>query len=252
MLNGKLGIKDLYIGSVWKINGGTSITVMEIINARSIKIKHNDGFGHIDTVAVRQIVTGNIKNPYTPSVYGFGYLGVGPYVSRVNNNLTLEYSVWANMLKRCYHPGYHLTHPTYIDCVVCDEWLNFQTFAHWYVNNGYYGLGYEIDKDLLVRGNKRYSADTCVMLPSAINGILSTKPTDTRTLPTGIYPCRTKYQVKVCGGSNSTYVGVYPTLRLAVEAQRRAKKIIMNNLAEKYANSIDPRAYQALVNWTFD
>lgn len=249
MLNGKLGIKDISVGSTWKINGGTSITVLEIINAKNIKVRHNDCFGYITNVQVSAISSGNIKNPYAISVYGKGYLGEGLYSTRINKVMTLEYMTWVNMLKRCYDPGYHMTHPTYEDCIVCNEWLNFQTFANWYCNTGYYGLGYEIDKDLLVRGNRIYSPTTCVMLPSEINAILSVKSNTNRELPVGVYPSGNNYQVKVHDASGGTYVGTYHSISLAIEAQHNAKKLLIYKLAEKHRPYIDEFTYNAIIAW---
>ena len=75
------------------------------------------------------------------------------------------------MLRRCYDEKLHKKYPTYIDCKVCEEWLNFQNFAKWYYNN-YYEIENEkicLDKDILHKGNKIYSPDNCVFVPNNIN-----------------------------------------------------------------------------------
>ena len=60
-----------------------------------------------------------------------------------------------------------------MDCSVYEGWHNFQNFAKWYEDN-YYEIEEEqmhLDKDILVKGNKVYSPDTCVFVPETINGL---------------------------------------------------------------------------------
>lgn len=77
------------------------------------------------------------------------------------------------MMRRCYDPKYHEKEPTYKGCEVCKEWLNFQMFAEWYYKNHYEIEGQRIclDKDILLKGNKIYSADTCIFVPHRINSL---------------------------------------------------------------------------------
>lgn len=60
------------------------------------------------------------NDPYAPTVYGKGYLGEGPYKSVICGKMTNEYACWRNLLAKRN---------------VCDEWLNFQNFAAWYMEN---------------------------------------------------------------------------------------------------------------------
>lgn len=77
------------------------------------------------------------------------------------------YKCWNHMLERCYSESLHKNYPRYIGCNVCDEWLLFSRFREWYNKN--YIDGYDLDKDLLVRGNKTYSPLTCVFVHQSIN-----------------------------------------------------------------------------------
>lgn len=76
--------------------------------------------------------------------------------------------VWRN-LKRRYKP----THPSYKDCSVSSEWGSFDNFYNWYISQPYYAykdkFKLNVDKDLLISGNKHYSEKTCVLLPQYIN-----------------------------------------------------------------------------------
>ena len=100
------------------------------------------------------------------TVRGIGYLGDGPYVSRLNGIKTKEYLVWYSMLTRCYSDTYHAA-KAYKDVFVCDSWHNFQTFAKWFTDN--YIEGYQLDKDTKILGNKIYSPATCCFVSKKEN-----------------------------------------------------------------------------------
>ena len=77
------------------------------------------------------------------------------------------YRRWENMLKRCYSAVDQAKRPTYIGCTVCDEWLTFSNFKMWM--EGQEWQGKQLDKDLLVEGNRVYSPDTCVFIDIMTN-----------------------------------------------------------------------------------
>ena len=79
------------------------------------------------------------------------------------------YAAWANMLARSYDPKYHEIKPTYADVTVCCEWHLFSAFAEWYEIN--HIAGFELDKDILVSGNKVYSPSTCIFASKSDNVI---------------------------------------------------------------------------------
>lgn len=115
----------------------------------------------------------SIKDPMRPIVQGMGFIGVGEFKSKKGTKHTPEYSAWNSMLKRCYSEKVHERQPHYIGCTVCSAWLNFQTFAAWFVPR--YSEGLHLDKDGLVEGNKVYSPETCQLIPQELNNQLSKK-----------------------------------------------------------------------------
>lgn len=108
---------------------------------------------------------------YDKSAYGVGYIGEGAYKISFKRVFYPHYIYWRTMMKRCYSDHFHTQFPTYKDCSVVKDWHNFQNFAKWYDEN-YYEIGEEmmhLDKDILVKGNKVYSPETCVFVPQSIN-----------------------------------------------------------------------------------
>lgn len=95
----------------------------------------------------------SLKCPFEARIFNKGFIGHGKYSYKSHR---LIYSVWCHMLERCYDDKYKEKYPTYKDCKVCEEWLNFQNFAKWYEEN-YYEIPNEkmcLDKDILIKGKR--------------------------------------------------------------------------------------------------
>ena len=110
---------------------------------------------------VSELRQGQVRDPYTPNVFGVGYLGEGEYKG---NKVADAYNAWYAMMTRCYSTA--TRYATYSECVVSQEWHNFQNFAKWYYAN--YKEGCSLDKDIL-GDSKVYGKDTCMYIPAAIN-----------------------------------------------------------------------------------
>ena len=80
------------------------------------------------------------------------------------------------MLSRCYSNKQQKRQSSYKGCTVCSEWLNFKNFSDWYESHFYQIEGQKmcVDKDILFKGNKIYSPQTCCIVPNEIN-VLFTK-----------------------------------------------------------------------------
>lgn len=77
------------------------------------------------------------------------------------------YRTWQNMLGRCYDPKFHERHPSYIECAVIDEWVKLSQFESWMLEQDWKGK--QLDKDIIVFGNKLYSPDTCAFITAQLN-----------------------------------------------------------------------------------
>lgn len=95
------------------------------------------------------------------------------------------YRKWRDMLHRCYSEKYLAKKPTYSGCSVCESWLKLSNFKAWMETQDWEGN--HLDKDLMVRGNKVYSSDTCCFIPRIVNSFI-TEQTDKRgNLPIGVH-----------------------------------------------------------------
>lgn len=168
------------VGEVFPSNEGSKFKIIEYKGACDVTIQFLDSHKYTKKVTYTRCKTGQIKNPFHPSVHGIGYLGVMsngemPKVSE-NGKQTREYTTWRNMLKRCYDPQSLERNPTYKGCSVWERWHSFNNFLEdmpkidnyiLWLNNPNQGIA--LDKDSKVKGNKVYSLETCCFLTHSEN-----------------------------------------------------------------------------------
>ena len=193
---------------------------------------------------------GNIKCPYEPRTYGVGYLGEGKYKTRENGKLTYEYKIYYSMIQRCYDPKYQEKEPTYKGCTIEDYLLNFQHMGEW-INNNYYevpGEKMHLDKDILCKGNKTYSRDTCIFVPQRINKLFTKRDNDRGDCPIGVTPSSSgNYQVYCSSGyGKSVYLGTYLTKEEAFQVYKQYKEKVIKEVINSYKGIIPEPYYSRL------
>jgi len=136
------------------------------------------------------------RGPYKRNTlaYGFG-INDSDYVTQKFTNIEGKkkriwtcpyYEDWRQMLKRCYSSTFQKERPMYVGCTVCNEWKYFSNFKRWVdeqPNRDWQNC--DLDKDILISGNKVYSPDTCVYVSKQINILFRNE--NNRGLPTGVY-----------------------------------------------------------------
>ena len=191
-----------------------------------------------------------------PTVYGVGCLGGNlDLKSKINGKLCKIHNLWRKMIERCYSKKVHERCPTYIDCYVSDEFKDYSKWREWYDNYPYKQDGWHMDKDLLIKGNKVYNESTCVFIPQEINKVLVKREASRGEYLIGVCWCKTANAFKATVRKNkgkSEYLGYFKTEIEAFEAYKQAKEAYLKELADKYKDMLDPRAYEALYNYTVD
>lgn len=239
------------VGKRFKNKQGDYCTVVEYISATNIVIEFDGYLNNLKQVSLSALQKGSFKNNYKPTIYGKGYLGDGKYQGSKKDGTDFVYGVWNNMLARNYDPYTQSKQPAYIGCSVCDEWLCLQNFADWYMNHPSYGLGYNLDKDLLGEDDKVYSPETCTMLPPDLNVMISGSTASKNGMPLGVNKVDNGYVARLSKGKDGReYLGYYKTAEEAHNTYVEAKERFVKNNALKWANRIEWRAYKALMEWT--
>ena len=158
------------------------------------------------------------------------------------------YQTWCQMLDRCYSPLCHEGHPTYIGCSVVPEWLYFMTFRAWMETQNWEGL--QLDKDILVPGNKVYGPSTCVFVGRDVNMFMIDRANSDRELPQGV---RERYKgrfIAACKAfkGKSVDIGIYDTAEEASKAYINYKRVLAVTLAKEQT---DDRVAQAIIDKFF-
>ena len=246
------------VGKVCKSKSSGDFKILKYNNSKNVEIQFVDT-GYRKVAEMKDVRNGNVKDPYVPSVFGVGVLGT-KYLSAVNGRNTKEYNLWHSMLRRCYSDKYKKKHPTYEGCEVSDKFKSYEYFYEWrhsqigFDNDGN-GNPFQLDKDLLVKGNKVYSENVCVFIPSEINSLLINNTASRGEHLIGVNWCKTKkaFKAQVCKNKgNQEHLGYFKTELEAFNAYKTAKESFVKEQAEKWQSQIDPRAYEALMNYTVE
>ena len=239
------------VGRVYKSLNSGDFKVLKYNNNRNVEIQFlKTGFE--STVELGSIRKGEVKDPYSPSVFGVGVLGV-KYPSRVNGVRTKEYTLWQNMLQRCYSDALKKRYLTYEGCEVSDNFKSYEYFYEWCQSQvGFGNEGWHLDKDLLVKGNKVYSEYTCVFIPYEINSLLVKRTALRGKYLIGVNWNKTNKAFRVMVRKNKgkqEYLGCFKTEVEAFNTYKTAKEAFIKEQAEKWKGQIDKRAYEALMKY---
>lgn len=142
------------------------------------------------------------------------------------------YMTWLNLLRRC-SDDYHLKYPAYKDVYVCEEFKSLSRFMQW--SKDLYVKGYQLDKDIISRGNKEYSPNTCVFVPQEVNKFLTTSTSTRGELPIGVTKYRQKYVAQISKGGVKNHIGVYASIYEAHKAWQLEKIEYAKELMNKYS-----------------
>ena len=237
-------------------NFGSKMIIKEYKDGKDMDVYFPEYNWTINHVQYGNFKKGNIKCPYESRTYGVGYLGEGKYKTRENGKQTKCYDTWNNMLERCYEPKFQERQPTYKECEVCEEWHNFQIFAEWFEDN-YYEIPGEVmclDKDILVKGNKIYSPETCCFVPEKINTLFTKCDNSRGDCPIGVsYHKRDKiYEVRCNNGEGLDYLGRFDNIYDAFHIYKVHKEKIIKQRADEYKQYLPQNVYEALYRYEVD
>lgn len=243
-------------GQVFDMNLNGKLEIVEYIDAENVRVRFLQT-GYETTVEACQLRRGTVKDLLLPRVAGVGFIGIGEHRA-YNGKTTPEwaYLKWQNMLERCYDPYSEQTAHTYRGVTVTPEWFNYQNFASWAKGQkGYGNTKWAMEKDLLIRGNRFYHPEGCCFLPQELNNQMLKAEKARGEYPIGVNLNKPngKFIAHVTqDGTTSTHIGIYDTVEEAFMAYKAAKEKRLKMLANKWRSQIDPRAYEALMNYTVE
>ena len=239
------------VGKVCKSSNSGDFKIVKYNDAHNVEIQFINT-GYCKVAEMKEVRNGGIKDHYAPSVHSVGVLG-NKYPSEVNRVKTKEYVLWTHMLQRCYSDSYKKKYPTYEGCEVSENFKSYEYFYEWcHKQIGFTDEGWHLDKDLLIKGNKVYSENTCVFMPAEINSLLVKSDKKRGKHLIGVYWCKKGKAFKAQVSRNKgmqEHLGYFKTEIEAFHAYKQAKETFIKEQAEKWKSQIDIRAYNALMNY---
>jgi len=158
------------------------------------------------------------------------------------------HATWSGIFQRLTDRN-NSSFDTYADCSIHESWTRLSGFAAWHEPR--YRDGYDLDKDILVPGNKIYGPSTCCYVPHYINLLInSSMKNNTSGVPGANWNKHAKqYQVNIKIFGKQNYLGLYKTLEDAASAYNKAKRKQIRHVAywSYELGDIDEEVYVALL-----
>ena len=231
--------------------------IVEYNNATDIIVEFQDKFkGRVHTT-YGNFINLEIKNPYYPFVCGIGMAG-NKYPIKINGKHVIEYVAWRNIISRSYNEKDKKKNPTYQDVTCCEEWLLYENFYEWLheqdnFDKWYEGSRWAVDKDILNKGNKIYSPNTCCLVPQNVNCLFLKGNAVRGDLPIGVVKNGIGFQVHCSNPLTHKYenLGTYKTAIEAFYVYKKRKEEIIRQVAQiEYSKgNIVKDCYEAMMNY---
>lgn len=238
-------------------NQGCLMRIVEYNGFNNLVVEFQDEHKAKVRAIYTHFLSGEVKNPFAISVCGVGVIG-NKYKTKEQSVTLKEYTTWKNMLKRSFDQDYEEKFPTYKDVTCCKEWLNYENFYEWLHNQPNFdkwlsGDKWCLDKDILVKGNKIYSPDTCCLVPNKVNSLFVNKKTQRGSLPIGVRKNGNGFSASCSNPFTKTVerLGTYKTKEESFLKYKIRKEYIIKRMAQLEYNkgNITKCCYEAMINY---
>ena len=252
----QLALKKVeYEGNVYPTKSYGDVLVLEYINHRDVTVKFLNT-GNVRKTATSEIRKGEIRDNEAFPVYAVGVMDI-PNELRRCHPVPKEYSIWNGIRQRCYNENTRDKLPSYKDVEMSENFKFYSYFKEWCNQQvGFNEDGWQLDKDILSKGVKLYSEDTCCFVPPEINSLILKADRIRGEYPIGVYHDTSKihkrFSARVSKNGKHKRFGSYLTPEEAFAVYKREKEKYIKEVANKWKDQIDPRVYESLMNWTIE
>ena len=249
--------KDKKLGETKYNNKSCLMKIIGYNNSSDIIVEFQDEYKTRIHTTYNSFIDGKVRNPYHPSIYNVGITG-NKYTAFKNGKHTKEYIVWKDMLKRCYDDKEKGKHNTYKNVACCNEWLLYENFYEWLHSQENFdkwlnGDKWALDKDILIKGNKIYSPETCCLVPQNVNKLFLKRDATRGDLPIGVKKCNKKFGAQCTNPfpDKHRHIGYYDTPEQAFQAYKEYKEAIIKQVAQIEYNkgNITQQCKNAMLNY---
>ena len=128
--------------------------------------------------------------------------------------------------------------------------------AEWIEENYYEvpGEKMSLDKDILCKGNKIYSRETCIFVPERINTLFIKRNKSRGKDPIGVTELPSGNHQVICsdGYGKLIYLGTYSTKREAFRIYKQYKEKVIKKVIDSYEGKIPEPFYSRLKTAMYD
>ena len=243
-------VAEKYEGKVFMTQHHGELIVLEYEKYSKVLVKFlKTSYETVTTMGC--VKKGLVKDKLLPLKVTGGFLGNVGKKDKCSDS-SKEYVKWVNMMYRCYGGENTSYYPAYKDCTVSDNFKDFTYFKEWCSKQiGFSEKGWHLDKDILVKGNKLYSEDTCCFVPKEINLLFGKSAKYRGDCPIGVHFNKRKklYESYITCYKQRIYLGKFKDAEEAFLAYKEAKETYIKEVANKWKDQIDPRVYEALMKY---
>ena len=246
--------KEKYLGKTFQSNNHGCFKVVGYTSSTKVDVVFLET-GFKTTTHVSLIIRGEVKDCFKPTVQGFGIIGC-ENIRDEDGGILEAYRKWESMLDRVHGRSckQDVANP-YYDTSVSEDFRWFGDFKNWCEKQvGFGNENWALDKDILVKGNKVYSPETCCFVPVELNSLLVNNRATRGEFPVGVYydVSRSKFQSHIRMHGKRKHLGRFVTPEEAFQAYKQAKEAYIKEVVELYKDQIDIRVYEALMKYEVD
>ena len=242
---------DRYIGKTFKTTKSGDCFVVDYKGRDRVTVMFHDGYYKI--VDLKSLRTGKIKNPFHENNIIKG-IGVTDTDTQDAKGDLKEYKLWLGILERCYDAKSLESNPAYNGCSISKSWKLFSNFQRDIKTMQGFDkakdFGWHLDKDILIKGNRVYSKETCCFVPMVINNLMRISQRKRTGIASGLIKTQSnKFKSEIWCGGVFKYLGTFNTEEKAFSVYKKAKEQYIKEVANKWKDQIDQRVYEALMNY---
>lgn len=257
---GESGMESKKYNRIGKTNinyQGCPMKIVEYNNSHNIIVEFQDDYKARVHTDYRHFETGTVRNPYYPTVHNIGITG-NKYPTCKGKTTAKEFETWMDVIKRSFNDKTKERNPAYKDVNCCEEWLLYDNFHEWLheqpnFDKWYSGKRWAIDKDILIKGNKVYSPETCCLVPHYVNTLFVKNDAIRGNLPIGVAKHGNKFKAYCINPFTGLqeYLGLHCTSLDAFYAYKKAKESFIKEMAEVEYNkgNITKECYEAMMSY---
>ena len=250
--------RDKYIGKENYNHQGYLMKIISYNTYNDIEVEFAEPYHCVIKTGTGHFLNGGVVNPYAPTICGVGIVGnkYATYIKDSKKSLK-EYGIWCSMLKRCFDGKYKEKFPTYLDSTCNPIWYYYDNFYEWIHEQANYNvvknMDYNIDKDILFKGNKIYAPEKCIIIPQRVNKLFTKCDANRGEYPIGV--CRDNYSgyyASYCNdGKGQVHIGNYKDINTAFEKYKEYKEEIIKSVAEEeyLKGTITKECYNAMIKY---